>query len=88
MRAGQPMPERIANAPELQLGLQLYLEAFFDLDSERTHGKSLAPIPWSRIKGYAEAYEFDTEQTEDLIYFVKKLDNEHLKRLASKRKAS
>jgi hypothetical protein len=29
MRAGQPLPDRIANAPELEVGLQLYLQAFF-----------------------------------------------------------
>ena len=37
VRMGQPLPARIANAPELMLGLQVYLQAFFDLDSERSH---------------------------------------------------
>src|SRR5688572_16692728 len=86
MRRGAPIPDRIANAPELQVGLQLYLQAFFDLDSERTHGNGLAPIPWTAIKEYATAFELDEEQTDDLFYFVKRMDSEHLKRLEAKSK--
>jgi hypothetical protein len=81
MRAGNPLPNRIANAPELINGLQLYLVAFFDLDSERSHSTSLSPIPWTSIYQYSQAFNLDEEQTEDLFYFVKRLDSEHLKRL-------
>ena len=88
IRSGQAIPDRIANAPELEMGLQLYLQAFFDLDSERTHGMSLSPIPWTSIAAYARAFEFDEEQTEDLFYFVRKLDSEHLKKLDAKAKAA
>lgn len=84
MRAGQPIPDRIANAPELELGLQLYLQAFFDLDSERSHAMGITAIPWTRMKDYADAYEFDEEQREDMFFFVRKLDSEHMKRLAKK----
>jgi hypothetical protein len=81
---GQPMPERIANAPELQLGLGLYLQAFFDLDSERSHGMSLTRIPWSSVKDYAIAFEFNEQQTEDLFYYIKRLDGANLQYLADK----
>lgn len=72
--------------PELRVGLQFYLEAFFDLDSDRQHGKSLGPIPWKSIKGYAEAFELDEEQTADLFFFLRQMDTDHLKRIAAKRK--
>lgn len=88
MRAGQPLPDRIANAPELETGLQLFLQAFFDLDSERSHASGLTPIPWTSISAYAMAFEFDEEQTEDLYFFVRRLDSEHLKRLEAKQKAA
>lgn len=87
VRDGRNVPDNMASAPELRVGLQFYIEAFFDLDSERTHGESLAPIPWGKIKDYAEAYECDEEQTADLIYLVKQMDADHLKRLAAKIKA-
>lgn len=82
MRAGQPIPARIANAPELHLGLELFLNAFFDLDSERQAGFGIGPIPWSKIREYATAYRFDDELTEDLMFFVKQLDNAHMERKA------
>lgn len=84
MRFGHPIPERIANAPELPAGLQLYLQAFFELDSERSE---LAPIPWSSIVQYAKAYELDEEQTQDLIDIIRKVDSAHIKRCIEKQKA-
>lgn len=86
-RDGRNVPDSMTNAPELRIGLQFYIEAFFDLDSERSHGESLSPIPWGKIKDYAQAYECDEEQTADLIYLVKQMDADHLKRLAAKMKA-
>lgn len=86
MRFGKPIPDRIANAPELRPGLQLYLQAFFDLDSERNHAFSPTPIPWSSIKEYAKLMEFDDEQTADLFFFINKMDEWHLNRLEQKTK--
>lgn len=86
VRAGQPIPARIANAPELHIGLELFINAFFDLDSERQAGFSVGPIPWSKTREYGEAYKFDEDLIEDLMYFVKALDNAHMKRLERKNK--
>jgi len=83
-RAGAPLPDRIANAPELQKGLELYLNAFFELDSERQVGFSVLPIPWRSIVNYAQVYGFDDEQREDLIFLVRKMDNAHIDRLKKK----
>jgi hypothetical protein len=70
------------NAPELRLGLSLYLEAFFDLDSERSHGFNLTRIPLSAIRDYAVAFEFDGYQTESLFYLIKAMDRANLERLS------
>lgn len=86
MRAGQPIPDRIANAPELEPGLQLYMQAFFDLDSERSHAMGLVAIPWSSIASYAMVFDFDEEQTDDLFFFIRQMDKQHLKTLAEKQK--
>jgi hypothetical protein len=87
VRAGQAIPARIANAPELHVGLELFINAFFDLDSERQASFSIGPIPWSRIKEYANAFSFDDEIQEDLFYFIKKMDNAHLERIEKQNKA-
>jgi hypothetical protein len=86
MRAGKGLPERIANAPELEAGLDLYLNAFFDLDSERAHGHALGPIPWTKIREYAKAFDFDDDLQDHLFFYVKAMDNEHLKRIARQTK--
>lgn len=86
VQAGHPLPDRIANAPELQEGLQLYLQAFFDLDSERSHATAPTAIPWSSVQYYASSFDFDEEQTEDLHFFIRRMDSEHLKRIDKKLK--
>jgi len=85
---GQPLPDFLVNAPKLQLGLQVFLQAFFDLDSERSNGMGVTMIPWSSIKNYAQAYDFDTELTEDLIYLVRQMDIAHTKRMEEKSKVN
>lgn len=84
MQARQPLPTNIQNAPELELGLQLYLQAFFDLDSERSHAFSLVRIPSSAVRNYAREFEFDTDQSSLLEYYITEMDNANLKRLNNK----
>ncbi len=75
LRFKQPIPERILNKPELQKGLDIYLQAFLDLSLDRTN----EAIGWSSIIAYAQYYGFDFEQTEDLIFFIRAMDEEYLK---------
>ena len=83
-RANAPIPDRIMNAPVLMQGLELYLNAFFELDSSRPVGLSLLPIPWGAIVDYCAVYGIDNEQREDMLYFIRKMDNAHLDRLNKK----
>lgn len=83
IRSGQPVPDRILNAPILRFGLEFYLQAFFDLDSERSQGMGLGRIPWLAIKAYAAHYDLDDEQSDALIYFIRAMDIAHLKRLGA-----
>jgi len=82
LRFKTPIPERIANKPELLKGLDIYLQAFLDLSSDRTN----EVIAWSSIVTYAGYYGFDFEQTEDLIFFVRAMDEEYLKYVNRKNK--
>jgi hypothetical protein len=77
-RERSPLPDKIANAPKMRLGLELYYGSFWDLSSCRVTGWSLGPIPWTAIHDYARAYGFDEEQTDDLIYYVRELDIAYL----------
>ena len=71
----------IAEKPELQRNLLGYLDAFYDLDTERHHGNGLMRIPWSKIVGYAEFYGMNVEET---VFFVRKMDDAHIKHLSEK----
>ena len=83
-RFGQPIPDRIKNKPEIQTGLEFHLDAFFDLDSERSHAIALTAIPRSKIVDYAKEYELDEDQKERLLFYIRRMDNEHIKRLKAK----
>jgi DNA-binding transcriptional regulator YhcF (GntR family) len=86
IRSGQELPERIANASELKIGLNLYLQAFFELDSERSHAMAATSIPWSSIAAYSKYFDFDEEQSEDLFLFIRKMDAYHLNKISEKMK--
>ena len=81
MRFGTPIPNRMLNAPKLMLGSEHYLNAFYDLDTERNFSVSLSPIPWSSINKYAQAYGFDDEE---LQFIIRKVDNAYLKDMSKK----
>lgn len=78
MRGRLPLPERIANAPRLQIGLELYYDAFWELGSCRAFGWSMGPIPWVAINDYAETFDFDGEQREALFHYVRVMDQAYL----------
>ena len=54
--------------------LDIFVTAYFDLDSERCHQFGYQRIPFSKILDYAKYYDFDKEHTEDLIFFIQNID--------------
>lgn len=72
------MPDKIANAPELPFGTELYYGAFNDLSSCRPGGFGLSPIPWSAINDYADVMNYDEDQKDDLFLFVRLMDKAYM----------
>lgn len=69
------LPKWLLEAPELEPELQLYWEAFFELSTCRPSAFSgIAPIPWTAIQAYADAYRFDEDQRFLLSFHVSKMD--------------
>lgn len=87
-QAGDDLPEKIKNAPELLRGLSLYYNAFQDLSSTRAVGMSLGPIPWMAINDYCLTYEITGEQREDMFYHVAAMDNVYRSHVESKSKTT
>lgn len=87
-RRKRPLPERIANAPDLLTGLELFFEAFIELNTCRMVGWGPGPIPFTAIADYAAFLGLTVEETEDLFYHVRKMDEAFLKWNARKSKES
>jgi len=82
IRLGNKLPDRILNAPELTQGLEFYLQAFLELDSERF--EQLRPIPFAAMQNYSNWYDLEEEQSEDLFHIIRKVDNAELKKRSEK----
>lgn len=84
-RSGEPLPDRIENAPQLFEGLSLYFDAFFDLDTTRNHTFGFVRISILDVKEYAQAWEFDPEQTATLLYVIPRMDTDCIEYLKGRR---
>lgn len=71
------LPDVIIAPPALGIGLQLYLDAYFDLETERPLGFGFAKIPWSKIRFYADRNHFSQDQFDELVFLIKELDVVH-----------
>lgn len=77
-RLKRPIPDKIANAPELKTGHELYYVAFLELNSCRQIGFSIGPIPWTAIRDYCVEHEIEGEQKDDLFDCVQALDRAYM----------
>lgn len=83
--ARQPLPERIAQAPELRPELGLFYTAFFDLHTTRQIGFAEGPISWLAINEYCMYHQIVGEQREDFEYHLAKMDAVYLDYVSKKR---
>ena len=61
------------------------MDAFFDLDTDRDISEHLMAIPWSSINRYCDAYGFAGELREDMLYFIRRMDEAYLEAVRAKR---
>lgn len=80
-RDGVALPVEMVERPKLKKNLLGYLEAFYDLDTERHHGQGLMRIPWSKIVNYARYYGMNVEET---VFFIRRMDDAHIAKLAKR----
>lgn len=77
-RFNQPLPDAIANAPELYLGLELYYNGFNQLSSSRPQGFGVGAIPLSYILDYCQVYSIIGEDMDDFVWFITNIDRKFL----------
>lgn len=78
-RRKKAVPERIQNAPDLFLGLELFFDAFMELSTCRNTGWSPGPIPSWCISEFCVRMELDEETTDDMIYHIRQMDQAFMK---------
>lgn len=88
IQAGEPIPARIANAPQLREGLTFEFDAFFELDGERSHSFGFTQLPLSVIRSYGERYDLHGEDLEEFTILLHKVDLAHIARLEAKKSKS
>ena len=86
-RFNQPLPDGYVDEPVLYLGLDIYLEAFYELSSNRSTGFDIGPIPWTAVCQYSEFYGFEGLQSYALFHHVRALDNVYLEIMRKRIKA-
>lgn len=80
-----PLPGRIQNAPQLELGLELFYGAFWDISTGRPLAFAEGPVSWFMVQQYAESLGIEGEQREDLHHHIRLMDNAYLEYRAKKR---
>jgi hypothetical protein len=81
MRMHRPLPKAIANAPELNLGLEFVYSAYWDLSTCRDYGWGCGPIPWTSIFDFAKGHELDADETEEFVHLIRSMDKAHLEHI-------
>jgi hypothetical protein len=83
-RNKRPLPPKILNKPELVVGLELYLEAYMDLQGDRG-GMGDGRIPWTAVQKYADVHGYEGELLEALHYHIRALDDAWLRHVQGER---
>ena len=63
--------------PQIPYASQLYINAFWELSTERCFGYVIGPIPWSKILMYASWRGLDPVMTRVFVRVLRELDEEY-----------
>lgn len=88
LKQKMPIPDKIANAPELLTGLELYYDAFLELSTCRMFSMGVVgPIPWTAVLNYAESHGLAGEDDFYLLVsYIRGMDEVFMKHMAKKMK--
>jgi hypothetical protein len=83
-RKGRKQAEVVEKNKPLSSRLAFYLDAWFDLDTERSVSFGVGPIPWHAIINYASTYRLAEWHRDLFVYHIKGMDTAYRKMLADK----
>lgn len=74
-----PLPDAIANKPDITAGLDVYWQAFTDLNTSRELGMAEGPIPWTAMDQWATRHRIVGEDFDRLVIILRGMDATYLK---------
>lgn len=74
VRNNQPIPKKIADAPQLLPGLDFFYTGFLELCTCRSVGFGTGPIPWTAVNEYAMRHSLTDEEFDTFSAAIKRLD--------------
>ena len=87
MEKGLKVPDRIVNQPDLMPGLELFKEAWENLNSDRLSAFELGPIPTMAILNYARYFDIEGVDAQNFLFLIRYMDNAFIKFHDKKHKA-
>lgn len=78
LKARAPIPEKIANKPELLPGLAFYYEAFNALSSCRDMQFGVGRIPWTAANDFSLRYRMNLAEFERLWDLICRVDSVYI----------
>ena len=78
-RSGEKLPDEIKNKPELKTDFVFYLDAFFELSTDRPASLGIQPIPFSSIARFCEVYEIPRYEFPVFSFIIRSIDSEYMK---------
>lgn len=81
-----PIPDKILNAPELQVGQEFYLSAWDELSYDRPMGFGVGYIPSASLRTYIRDCDLTEDQEFLLRFVIRRMDNWYVGYMSEKNK--
>lgn len=73
------LPEELRKPPpEIPKGAEFFWNDFWELNTTRQLGMSEGPIPWDKIKKYADSLSLTYEDFHDMLNVIREMDSVYL----------
>lgn len=86
-KSKKPIPAFIENAPELEIGAQMYYKAFIRLGTCRVNAFSIGAIPVTAIIEYGLYLGLSDCELDDFITVITKVDAEYISEISEESKS-
>ena len=86
-KQNMPVPDKIKNAPVLNMGLLFFWKAYQDLTSDRDVGMGVGPIPWLSMSEWGSRHRVRGDDFERLVYILRAMDATFMEHSGKKSKS-